>query len=144
MFDKKRMHDTLSPIQTMRKWFRIINLPGWILAGLLFWLSSRPGTPHGWLIPPWDKVAHFCAYAALAMTLSLWVRGSRWVSKPWRYLGIVWGISMLFGITDEFHQSFVPGRHPSATDVLVFDNLGALIALLIHYWKYGRRDGDKE
>jgi len=32
-------------------------------------------------------------------------------------------------ITDEYHQSFVPFRSPSVWDVLVFDNLGALLSL---------------
>jgi VanZ family protein len=32
-------------------------------------------------------------------------------------------------MSDEWHQSLVPGRHPSLWDVLIFDNLGALISL---------------
>ena len=36
--------------------------------------------------------------------------------------------AILYAISDEFHQSFVPGRHPSWVDVLGFDGGGALIA----------------
>jgi len=42
---------------------------------------------------------------------------------------IAWLLAVLYAITDEYHQSFVPGRHPSAFDVLVYDNLGACTSL---------------
>lgn len=42
---------------------------------------------------------------------------------------LAWLLAVLYAVTDEYHQSFVPGRHPSAFDVLVYDNLGALITL---------------
>lgn len=41
-----------------------------------------------------------------------------------------WGFSVFYAITDEFHQSFVPGRGPSVQDV-VWDGIGALIGILI-------------
>ncbi|MBI1854398.1 MAG: VanZ family protein, partial [Chloroflexi bacterium] len=34
-------------------------------------------------------------------------------------------------LTDEFHQSFVAGRHPSMVDVFLFDGGGAMLALWI-------------
>ena len=42
---------------------------------------------------------------------------------------MAWLLTILYALTDEYHQSFVAGRHPSIWDVLVFDNLGALLAL---------------
>jgi len=64
-------------------------------------------------------------YAFLA--LSYWYAfgmqgGKRWLS---------WFLAVLYALTDEIHQSFVPGRHPTIWDVLLFDNLGALISLWI-------------
>jgi VanZ family protein len=54
----------------------------------------------------------------------------------WRALGflpkrqwVAWCLAILYAATDELHQSFVPGRSPSIWDVLVFDNLGAILAL---------------
>ena len=41
----------------------------------------------------------------------------------------VWLLAMLYAVSDEYHQFFVPGRHPSAFDVLFYDNLGALSSL---------------
>jgi len=40
-------------------------------------------------------------------------------------------ITVLYAITDGFHQSFVPGRHPSWVDALVFDGSGAALVLLV-------------
>ena len=51
-------------------------------------------------------------------------------NKRRRYL-FAWLLAVLFAASDEFHQSLVPGRHASALDVLIFDNLGAAIGILI-------------
>ena len=37
---------------------------------------------------------------------------------------------VLYGISDEYHQSFTPGRSPKATDVL-FDTLGGILGLFL-------------
>ena len=57
----------------------------------------------------------------------------------WRGLGlglgkrpVAWLLAIIYALTDEFHQSFVPGRHASLIDVALFDNLGALISLLAY------------
>ncbi len=44
---------------------------------------------------------------------------------------LAWLFAVLYAATDEFHQSFVPGRHPSPVDVFLFDGGGAAIMLLI-------------
>jgi len=44
---------------------------------------------------------------------------------------LAWLLAILYAITDEYHQSFVPGRFPSTTDIFVFDNFGALLSLWI-------------
>lgn len=74
-------------------------------------------------------------YALLA--LSYWrVLGFR-PEKRW----LAWCFAVLYAVTDEFHQSFVPGRFPSIWDVLIFDNLGALVALwLLSLYKAQRSD----
>ncbi|AEG32822.1 hypothetical protein AV541_08725 [Thermus parvatiensis] len=83
--------------------------------GLLFWLSSQPaagaGLPH-----PWDKGAHFLAYALLGLFLRLGL--GRFGPA---FLG-----AFLYGLLDEWHQSFVPGREAFGLD-LVADFLGAYV-----------------
>jgi VanZ family protein len=46
-------------------------------------------------------------------------------NKRW----LVWVLVILFALSDEYHQSFVAGRYSSIWDVLVFDNIGALLSL---------------
>ncbi len=82
------------------------------------------------------KIAHFIAYAALAW---LWWR----VLAPqrqtsWPVLSIALTLTVLYAISDEVHQWFVPGRHAAFYDVL-FDTSGALaMILLIRYSGYLR------
>ncbi|MBA4380686.1 MAG: hypothetical protein C0393_08450 [Anaerolinea sp.] len=44
-----------------------------------------------------------------------------------------WLLAVLYAFTDEFHQSFVAGRHASLLDVGV-DATGAVIALAVWIW----------
>ena len=70
----------------------------------------------------------------------------------WRALGfrrekrwLAWMLALAYAATDEFHQSFVPGRSPSVLDILVFDNMGALISLWLagKYQKQKRPDNPR-
>jgi len=81
------------------------------------------------------KGGHMLGYAMLAM--SYW-RGFEFRDRrQW----LAWALTLLYALTDEFHQSFVSGRHASIGDVLVFDNLGALCALwLLTLYKTQRSD----
>ena len=69
------------------------------------------------------KSGHVAGYALLA--ICNW-RGLEW-KRDRRWLA--WLLAVAYAATDELHQSFVPGRHPSVWDVMVFDNLGALLGL---------------
>jgi VanZ family protein len=53
-------------------------------------------------------------------------RGFKWEK---RRAPVAWGIAVLYAVTDELHQAFVPGRHPSALDVLLFDATGAALGI---------------
>ena len=59
-----------------------------------------------------------------------WKREKRWLA---------WLLAVLYAITDEFHQAYVPGRNPSVWDVVIFDNLGALISLWAAGWWMKRK-----
>lgn len=51
--------------------------------------------------------------------------------RQYNWLSVL-GICFLFAISDEFHQSLVPGRHPAMRDI-GFDMLGSLVAFLRLY-----------
>ena len=52
--------------------------------------------------------------------------------KKSRYLAIIF--CFLYALSDEFHQSFIGGRSPEVTDVLI-DFAGSIIGSLI-YWYF--------
>lgn len=70
----------------------------------------------------WDKAAHFAIYFPLGILLGL---GLKKMSK-WVVLGIF--SVFLFGLLDEYHQSFIPGRFSSLGDV-VADFAGGVAGL---------------
>ena len=70
------------------------------------------------------KVAHVTEYAVLSLLVSRSV-GIK-MSSTIRERLLPAGISSLYALSDEFHQSFVPSRGATYTDVL-WDTLGGLI-----------------
>jgi VanZ family protein len=108
-------------------------LPPVLLMGLIFYLSSRSGLPH---FRSYDfvikKGAHFSEYGALYLLLfrALYLSGSK-PSKPSLSLYVLPGIiAVLFAVSDEIHQSFVPLRHPAARDVLI-DAAGIVVMTIV-------------
>jgi VanZ family protein len=104
---------------------RLLYLWGPVLAhmALIFAASSRSETSAVPSAIP-DKVMHFAVYALLgALTLRA-VAGGRRAGVTWSGLLVSIVVATLYGITDEWHQSFVPGRTPEAMDV-VADLAGA-------------------
>ena len=82
------------------------------------------------------KSAHMLVYALLAS--AYWYGFDGRPSKIW----FAWGLAIVYALTDEYHQSFVNGRHPSLVDVFLFDNLGAVLAL--RYWHWRSRKSEPE
>lgn len=110
-----------------------VALPLAIMA-MFYWLSSLPGLPRPedpalysvfyWVSPSVQNILHIPAYAALAWSWHWALRA--WV-RTFSALAICGcGIASLYGIFDEWHQSFVPGRFASFTDVAL-DCAGALL-----------------
>lgn len=114
----------------IRKFFRIHHLPAYIIMATLFGLSSQSGFAQGWIHPPWDKLVHGIAYFVLGLSFCLWIRPQRWQAKPLLYAFLVIGAVAVFGISDEYHQSMVPGRTASVWDWLADVVGGGLAALL--------------
>jgi hypothetical protein len=86
---------------------------GWM--GVLWYFSSLPATGVG-LPHPWDKGAHLLAYALLGFLLGRGLGG----------LYPAFFLAALYGLVDEWHQSFVPGREAFGLDLLA-DSLGAYL-----------------
>ncbi len=111
-------------------------LPAVLWMAVLFGASATPSRD----IPTFGVVdylvkkgGHMLGYAVLALLLRRalgWQSGRTWLA---------WLVAVLYALTDEFHQSFVPGRHPALFDAFIFDGGGAALALLISVWWSRRR-----
>ena len=77
-----------------------------------------------------DYPFHFAEYSILGFLLFRSITSDELLTFHPFYGSLLIGIS--FAILDEFHQSFVPGRHMSSTDVL-FDSLGIIFGMFASY-----------
>jgi VanZ family protein len=96
-------------------------LPVLIWAAVIFTFSSIPSlSTH---LGTWDlvlrKAAHTTEYAILAALLRRATGSSGWA----------FGLTVAYAASDEFHQTFVRGRHGSPLDVAI-DAVGAAIGLM--------------
>ena len=103
--------------------FLLAWLPVLLWMGVIFVTSHQPqsGLPN---FDTWDflikKSSHFAAYALLG---GLLLRADRrWAAS------LI--IAALYALSDEWHQSFIPGRTPTSFDVLI-DVLGAAAGIVI-------------
>ncbi len=108
---------------------------------VIFLLSHTPGNEMPKGIDTFDKICHALAYAALAAT-ALWA----WLPQVTKRGALsLWAIllfCLLYGISDEFHQSFIPGRYPSLADI-VADVIGAGL-FLWGWWLWQKRTTQTE
>lgn len=74
------------------------------------------------------KLAHFTAYFILAVLVINALRTSNIFGFKSIIIALL--ISIIYAATDEFHQSFIPGRGPSIKDVFI-DSFGASFGLAI-------------
>ena len=108
---------------------------------VLYWLSSLPGTPlpddpaiyalFYWISPSVQNAMHVPAYAALAWAWR-WALGA-WLRRSSARAAGACAIASIYGVSDEWHQSFVPGRYASLTDVML-DVAGAVLGIWIAAW----------
>jgi VanZ family protein len=110
---------------TMKK--KILHwIPALIMMIVIFGFSSQTITSlpnFDWADQIVKKSGHIIGYALLAS--SYWFGLEQRKERLW----LAWVLAILFALTDEYHQSFVFGRHSTIWDMLIFDNLGALIGL---------------
>jgi VanZ family protein len=82
------------------------------------------------------KLGHFLEYLVLSVLLYRALRtGSRW---EMRAALLALAIAGVYGVVDEVHQSFVPGRTAAATDSLI-DFSGAVAGQALVAWRFAAR-----
>lgn len=111
-------------------------LPLLLAMGVIFFASHQPAAdlPNFGL---WDlafkKTGHFLGYAGLALLALRAV-----VDKQRPYL-TAFLIVLLYSISDEFHQTFIPGRNGTPVDVFI-DMCGAIACLWLCYWRLPNKE----
>ena len=103
--------------------------PAAFWAGVIFYLSSLshpPGASFFEQLPAGDKLGHLILYGILGATLA---HVHRLQGLPAAVLIL---LGVLYGASDEWHQSFVPGR-----DVSVFDWMADLVGVSTGFWLFG-------
>ncbi|MCP4642451.1 MAG: VanZ family protein [bacterium] len=104
----------------------------------LFWLSSGP--PPVDVEAPFsgaDKVVHMVLFGGLAAVVSVGIRWSGGCPRALVQYAVPVVFAALYGLSDEIHQLFVPGRDFDPLDI-VADAAGAVLVQLALYGLWRR------
>ena len=99
---------------------------------LLFFLSHQTGLQTPSLFSAQDKVVHALVYGLLGVLLLL-SQSPRAEGYRWRQIAASMAVASLYGVTDELHQAFDPGRNADPWDWIA-DMIGAIVAVLLTAW----------
>jgi len=119
------------------KRFFFDQFPAFVWAGVIFYVSSIPGDKLPHIVHYFnDKFLHtvfFCIFGILIY------RFLNSFQSPdifrWKNIVIEILIVSMYGVSDEFHQSFVPGRTVDVKDATA-DAFGGLLAALVIYFYF--------
>ena len=122
-------------------------MPGWLhplslllaiaWAGVIFFLSSQPGTDTPPLFPHMDKLLHALAFGILGFLVLGGIKpGEHGHTRSQLWIAVF--IAGAYGVLDEVHQRYVPGRMPDVFDVLA-DLVGAALGIWLMHTLVGRR-----
>jgi len=98
-----------------------------IYCSLIFWLSSQTALPTPILFSHQDKLHHLGAY--FIMGILAWRFFNDYFKNSKTVIALSLCFCSLYGLSDEWHQSFVPNREDDLLD-WVADTLGASIAII--------------
>ena len=117
-----------------RTWLPVLL---WML--FIFILSSVSGKDISDLsIPEFHKGVHFFEYSVLG---GLWIRAFLLRRPGAAYLKatlLAWVLTAIFALSDEWHQTFIPGRSGKLEDVL-FDMICAVfLGILLYHYGQGK------
>jgi VanZ family protein len=111
----------------LKKYYNFfIRLPAVLIAAFIWFLSSQSILPKPKGVLGFDKAQHLLAFAVLTGAICLWVSREKWKTRGFLFMLIAASIGSAYGVIDEVHQYFVPGRDCNVWDWLA-DALGAVI-----------------
>jgi len=102
-------------------WFPVI-----LYSGIIFYTSSIPNVTTPLSEIQFDKLLHVLVYIPFGFLVARGI-GSIKFSLSWKKIWLlVFLATFLYGVSDEYHQSLVPGRDSGAID-LIMDTIGGVI-----------------
>ena len=110
----------------MKFWF-----PVFVRLAAIFLVSSIPQPEIPYVFTFQDILFHILAYLILAVFFLRALKNTSQNLSLLKILTITIFFCILYGISDEFHQLFVPGRPVSALDVLM-DGAGSVLGSIIY------------
>lgn len=105
-------------------------------AAAIFMVSSLSLGGGGGGVPDW--LSHGGVYAVLSLLLCRALAGGFGLPLSWRGAVLAAVIGTAYGVSDEWHQAFVPERHSTAADVAK-DAAGAVLGALAYRLATPRR-----
>jgi len=108
-----------------------------LIALEIFFFSTIIGTTGTGPVPLINPATayHLIIFFLFTFFLTASIKGTKKLNL--KIVLIILGISLLYAISDEFHQSFIPGRTAVLKDVVI-DFIGSLISVGI-YWFVSRK-----
>lgn len=112
----------------IRFWFPVV-----LYSGIIFYVSSLTKVPTPQNIPYSDKFCHVVEYSVFGFLLAR----ALWNTKPTLDRSLLITLAtvgaFMYGLSDEYHQSFVAGRESGLFDVLA-DTAGGFLGGLTYTW----------
>ena len=114
--------DRLASLSRLVRW-----LPTAVCVSGIFYLSQQSAPLGGAPNEGWAAGAHLLLYAALAALL-LRAFASGTSAPTWALALVTFALAVLYGVSDEIHQAYVPGRTASEADIAL-DAAGAALGI---------------
>lgn len=122
------------------RWVHWLPAAVWALTIFVLSAQSRLPTPPDGLS---DKHGHGLAFGVLALACIHGLTAGQWRRTNGGTVAAAIGMAVLYGMSDEFHQMFVPGRTAEWADVRA-DAIGAAVAgALVWAWAILLRRRDR-
>ncbi len=114
------------------------QMPALLWMGVIFFLSSFPSSAFPVIpIPQIDKAVHAGIFFILCALIDRAIHHQNRFPEIRKYhLLISLSVVILYGLSDEYHQSFVPGRDVDIFDAMA-DTAGGLLYVML--WSFFKR-----
>ena len=99
---------------------------------------STDTDPYSFIEFLFRKAGHVAGYCLLTLFLFFTVMQTK-LKGGWGYI-VSGALAILYALSDEWHQSFVPGRTGHWQDAIIIDGIGVVLGLMIGYIVRVRRD----